>query len=90
MEPTELIKRCNNQADKGPRKVRKALERLHLPSELTKRCHNQANIGLRKMESLSVQQELAQAFSKGFERPSPTGASLACQEPPLVAPDRQG
>jgi hypothetical protein len=22
--------------------------------------------------------------------PSPTGASLACQEPPKVAPDRQG
>jgi hypothetical protein len=31
------------------------------------------------MESMPVQQELAQAFSKGFERPSLTGASLACQ-----------
>jgi hypothetical protein len=46
LEPTELIKRCHNQADKGLRKVGKALERLDLPSELTKHRHDQANIGL--------------------------------------------
>jgi hypothetical protein len=47
--------------------ARKALERLKLPSKFTKRCLNQANKGRRKMERLSV---------------CPTGASLACQEPP--------
>jgi hypothetical protein len=41
VEPTELIKRCHNQADKGLRKVVKALERLDIPSELTERSHNQ-------------------------------------------------
>jgi hypothetical protein len=54
VEPTELIKRCHNQADKGLIKVGKASERLDLPPELIKRCHNQANIGLgrlRKAES---------------------------------------
>ncbi len=41
LQPTELIKRCHNQADKGLRKVGKALEKLDLPSELTKCCRNQ-------------------------------------------------
>jgi hypothetical protein len=41
--PSKLVKRCHNQADKGPGKVRKALESLDLPSKLVKRCHNQAD-----------------------------------------------
>jgi hypothetical protein len=32
VEPTELIKRCHNQADTGLGKVGKALERLDIPS----------------------------------------------------------
>ncbi len=59
-------------------KLTMAFEKLEWPSKLVKRCHNQANNGLRKVRML----ELA--------RKGTTGASLACQEPPEVALDRQG
>jgi hypothetical protein len=53
-----------------------------------------ANIGPRKVEmtckayQMLSQPGLAQALER--ERPSPTGASLDCQEPPLGAIDTQG
>jgi hypothetical protein len=84
-----LAKACvdrHNQADIGHRKVGKALETKKLPSKLSKHCHNQANIGLRKKDHAEVIKRCHNQASKGLERPSPTGASLACQEPPRVAP----
>jgi hypothetical protein len=52
--PSRLVKRCHNQANVGPRKAGKALERKKERkkdhAKLIKRCHNQANNGLRNKE----------------------------------------
>jgi hypothetical protein len=50
------------RANKGPRKVRKALERLKFHTKLTKRCHNQANIGPRKVGKALERLDLPSKF----------------------------
>jgi hypothetical protein len=88
-----FTKRCHNQAKKGLGRLKKAwegLERIDYCRPLTNYdgaypCrHLHMNTLWRRYRDRN------QAVKGQRERPNPTGTSLACQEPPRVAPDRQG
>ncbi len=85
----------NSPTGRNMTTYRRQLTDHKLTDRLAKACidrHNQADIGLRKerKDHAEVIKRCHNQASKGLERPCPTGASLACQVPPEVAPDRLG